>query len=64
MPFFLEGEKKRERESNGDKKRHRVPFHQTFAKLPSLTKFGAEHYKTKKDDMKLTISLDILIESI
>ena len=26
--FFLEGDKKRERERNGDKKMHGVPFHQ------------------------------------
>ena len=44
--FFLEGEKKRERESNGDKKMHGVPFH-----LELLSKTDTKISKIIKSDI-------------
>ena len=51
--FFLEGEKKMERESNGDKKMHGFPFHQlnddfkTYRIIHKLvySDYGADYIK-------------------
>ena len=62
--FFFEREKKREWDSNGDKKCTEFLFIKPLLNFPSLQNLELNITKLKNDDMKLTNSIDIIIESI